>query len=63
MKIKGFLKFSTPTTLLDYIIILSSFVISGIIMANLDVNYEIMISTWVAFFVMIIIKYFKFIRN
>ena len=63
MKIKGFLKFSTPTTFLDYIIILSSFVISGIIMANLDVNYEIMISTWVAFFVMIIIKYFKFIRN
>ena len=60
MKLKGFLKYRTPTTLLDLIIIIFSFVISGFVLTKLDVNDAQIFSTGIAFVMMIVIKYIKF---
>lgn len=60
MKLKGFLKYRTPTTLLDLIIIIFSFVISGFVLTKLDVNDALIFSTGIAFVMMIVIKYIKF---
>ncbi|OJV64939.1 MAG: hypothetical protein BGO41_15230 [Clostridiales bacterium 38-18] len=60
MKLKGFLKYRTPTTLLDLIIIIFSFVISGFVLTKLDVNDAQIFSTGIAFVMMIVIKYIKY---
>ena len=63
MRLKGFLKFSTPTTLLDLIIIIFCFVISGFVLTKLDVNDAPIFSTGIAFIMMIVIKYLKFSKS
>ncbi len=60
MKLKEFLKYRTPTTLLDLIIIIFSFVISGFVLTKLDVNDAQIFSTGIAFVMMIVIKYIKY---
>ncbi len=63
VKIKGFLKYKTPTTKLDFIIIISSFILSVIIFINLDLNNAPVYSTGIGFFVMLLIKYIKYSKE
>lgn len=60
MKTKGFIKYSTPTTRVDLIIIITSFVLSVIIFTKFDVNNGPAYSTGIGFFMMFLIKYIKF---
>lgn len=60
MKIKGFLKYKTATKLIDFIIVISSFVISGILFTKLDMSEAPVYSIGVGFSVMLLIKYIKF---
>lgn len=63
VKIKGFLKYKTPTTKLDLIIIISSFALSGMIFTKFDVNNAYIFSSGIGFLVMLLIKYIKFSKE
>lgn len=63
VKIKEFLKYKTPTTKLDFIIIISSFILSVIVFSKLDLNNAPVYSTGIGFFVMLLIKYMKYSKE
>ncbi|MBF4691503.1 hypothetical protein ISU02_00155 [Fusibacter sp. Q10-2] len=63
MKIKEFLQYSAATTKLDFLIIISSFIVSGIIFTILKNQNAVIYSLSIAFAMMILLKLMKFKKN